>query len=60
MSENWKTAIICSIHNGVSQRSNYKEISLLNVSYKIFTNVLYKRFFLYIEEIKEAVSVVLE
>lgn len=41
MPNDWNTAILCSIHKTGSklERSNYTDISFLNITYKIFTNI---------------------
>jgi sorting nexin-29 len=53
MPEEWHTAIMCPIHKKGDklQSSNYRGISLLNVCYKILTNILRKRLEPYAEEI---------
>lgn len=44
MPNDWNTAILCSVHKKSSklERSNYRDISFLNITYKIFTNILAK------------------
>jgi sorting nexin-29 len=51
--EELHTAIICQIHKKGDklQCSNYRSTSLLNVCYKILTNILHKRLEPYAEEI---------
>jgi hypothetical protein len=53
MPEEWHTAIICPIHKKGDklQCSNYRGRSLLNVCYKILTNILHKRLEPYAQEI---------
>jgi hypothetical protein len=45
MSEEWQTAIICPILKKCNKLEceNYRAISLLNVAYKIFTDILAQR-----------------
>ena len=45
MPENWLTANVCPIHKKGDklQCSNYREISIFNVCYKVLTNILYRR-----------------
>jgi hypothetical protein len=52
MPADWKTAVICPIHKKGSKLkcNNYRGISLLNVTYKIFTNILTKYIETYTEE----------
>ena len=51
--ENWQTAIICPKHKKGDklQCSNYRGISLLNLSYKVLTIILHRWLFPYTEEI---------
>jgi sorting nexin-29 len=52
-SADWKTAVICPIRKKDSKlecNNNYQGVSLLNVTYKIFTNVLTKYIESYTEE----------
>jgi hypothetical protein len=53
MPEEWRTAIIFSIHRkgDMLEWQNYRGISLLNVAYKIFTNILAQLINVYTEEI---------
>jgi sorting nexin-29 len=53
MSEEWQTAIICPILKKGNKLGceNYRGISLLNVAYKIFTDILAQRIKVYTEEI---------
>lgn len=43
--EDWKTSLICPIHKkGDEQdRNNFREINLLNVTYKVFSNCILTR-----------------
>jgi sorting nexin-29 len=52
MPADWKTAVICPIHKKGNKLecNNYRGISLLNVTYKIFTNILTKHIETYTEE----------
>jgi len=45
MPKEWKTAMICPIHKKGSKLdcNNYREIALLNVAYKFFSNCLLTR-----------------
>ncbi|CAH2207866.1 jg27125, partial [Pararge aegeria aegeria] len=49
--DEWKTAIISPLHKkgDVLECTNYRGISLLNVAYKIFANVLYDKLLKYTE-----------
>jgi len=53
MPENWQTAILCPIHEkeDKQQCSNYRGNSLLNLSYKVFTNILHRWLVPHTEEI---------
>ena len=53
MPENWQTAIMCPKHKKGDklQHSNYRGISLLNLSYKVLTNILHRWLVPYTEEI---------
>jgi len=53
MPDNWRTAVIWPIHRkGDKLRSsNYRGISLLNIFYKMLTNILHRRSVPYAEEI---------
>jgi hypothetical protein len=53
MSEEWQAAIICPIYKKGNKLEckNYRGISLLNVTYKIFTNILAQGIKVYTEEI---------
>jgi hypothetical protein len=53
MPQEWRTAIICPIYQQGDKLEcrNYCGISLLNVTYKIFTNLLTKYIEPYVEEI---------
>jgi hypothetical protein len=59
MSQEWGTAIICSIYKQGDKLEcrNYRGIALLNVTYKIFTNLLTRYIEPYVEEILEELSV---
>jgi hypothetical protein len=52
MPPDWKTAVMCPIHKKGSKLecNNYRGISLLNVTYKIFTNILTEYIETYTEE----------
>jgi len=52
MPQEWGTAIICPIYKQGNklERRNYRGISLLNVTYKIFTNLLTRYIEPYVEE----------
>jgi sorting nexin-29 len=52
MPADWKTAAICPTHKKGNKLecNNYQGISLLNVTYKIFTNILTKHIETYTEE----------
>jgi sorting nexin-29 len=49
--ENWNLAIICPIHKkgDVTVCSNYRELSIICVAHKIFSNILFKRLAPYVE-----------
>jgi hypothetical protein len=49
--DDWNWSIICPIHKkgDVTICSNYREISLLCVAYKIFSNILFNRLMPYVE-----------
>jgi hypothetical protein len=53
MPEEWRTTIICYIFKKGNKLEckNYRGISLLNVVYKIFTNILAQHIKVYTEEI---------
>ena len=53
MPQEWVTAIICPIYTQGDKLDcrNYRGMSLPNVTYKIFTNVLTRYIELYVEEI---------
>jgi hypothetical protein len=53
MPQDWGTAVICPIYKYGDKLEcrNYREISLLNVTYKIFTNLLTRYIEPYVEEI---------
>jgi sorting nexin-29 len=53
MPEEWQAAIICPIYKKGNKLEckNYRGISLLNVMYKIFTNILAQCIKVYTEEI---------
>jgi hypothetical protein len=52
MPEKWHTAIICALHKKGDklQCHNYRGISLLNVCYKVLTNILHRQLVPYAEE----------
>ncbi|HVX00978.1 MAG TPA: reverse transcriptase family protein, partial [Candidatus Babeliaceae bacterium] len=49
--QEWKSSTIQTLHKGgpVDQLNNYRPIALLNVSYKIFTRILYQRMYCVME-----------
>ena len=51
--ENWQTAIMCPIpkKGDKLQCSNYRGISILNVCYKVLTNILHRWLVPYTQEI---------
>jgi hypothetical protein len=53
MPENWQPAIICPIHKkgDKMQCSNYRGNSLLNICYKVLTNILHRQMVPYAKEI---------
>jgi hypothetical protein len=53
ISEEWNLGIICPIHKkgDVMTCSNYRGIRLLCTTYTIFTNILFKRFVPYVEDV---------
>jgi len=61
MPQEWGTAIICPIYKQGEKVEcrNYRGISLLNVTYKIFTNLLTRYIEPYVEEILGTTSAVL-
>jgi len=61
MPQEWGTAIICPIYKQGDKLEcrNYRGISLLNVTYKIFTNLLTRNIEPYVEEILGTTSAVL-
>jgi hypothetical protein len=61
MPQEWGTAIICPIYKQGDKLEclNYSGISLLNVTYKIYTNILTRYIEPYVEEILGTTSAVL-
>ena len=51
----WRTGIICPLHKKGDQMNcaNYRGITLLNTTYKIFSKILYNRLLPYVEKVVE-------
>lgn len=51
--EEWKTSILCPLYKKGDKLEcgNHRGIALLNIAYKIFANILYKRLLPYVESI---------
>jgi len=49
----WNVSIICPIHKKghIMECSNYRGVGLLNIAYKIFSNILFARISLFAEKI---------
>lgn len=51
--DEWDIGVVCLLHKkGVLMLfNNYREVMLLNIAYKVFSNILFDRLFQYTEKI---------